>query len=41
MNDTRPETDKDYDPETDPDTDPPKTGERVDANEDRDQAEGE
>jgi hypothetical protein len=39
MTETPPETD--YDPEEDPDTDPPQTGEAVEADEDRDQAEGE
>jgi hypothetical protein len=41
MTETTPEQDKDYDPEADPDTDPPKTAEQVEADEDRDQAEGE
>jgi hypothetical protein len=41
MSETTPAQDKDYDPEADPDTDPPKTGEQVEADDDRDQAEGE
>jgi hypothetical protein len=41
MTETKPEQDQDYDPEADPDTDPPATGETVEADEDRDQAEGE
>jgi hypothetical protein len=41
MTETPPERDTDYDPEADPDTDPPATGDAVEADEDRDQAEGE
>jgi hypothetical protein len=41
MSETSPQQDKDYDPEADPDTDPPETGEQVEADADRDQAEGE
>ena len=41
MSETPPEQDKDYDPEVDPDTDPPATQDTVEADEDRDQAEGE
>jgi hypothetical protein len=41
MLETTPQPDQDYDPEADPDTDPPATGEAVEADEDRDQAEGE
>src|SRR4051812_14494051 len=39
MTETKPQQDQDYDPEADPDTDPPVTGETVEADEDRDQAE--
>jgi len=39
MSETPPK--QDYDPEQDPDTDPPATGDAVEADEDRDQAEGE
>jgi hypothetical protein len=38
---TTPDRDSDYDPDADPDTDPPATEETVQADEDRDQAEGE
>jgi hypothetical protein len=41
MSETTPEQNRDYDPEADPDTDRPKMGEQVEADEDRDQAEGE
>ena len=38
---TKPPREPDYEPEEDPDTDPPETAETVEADEDRDQAEGE
>jgi hypothetical protein len=41
MTETTPDRDNGYDPEADPDTEPPATEEIVEADEDRDQAEGE
>jgi hypothetical protein len=41
MTESKPEPDQDYDPEADPDTEPPATADTVEADEDRDQAEGE
>jgi hypothetical protein len=41
MTETPRSDDQEYEPEADPDTDPPATGDTVEADEDRDQAEGE